>query len=93
MLDREDTVLVLVDVQVKLSRAMHDREALIATIRTLVQGMRALDVPILWLEQNPEGLGGTVPQVAELLTGLTPIPKQSFSCCGNKPFMKALRAA
>ena len=43
MLDCADTVLVVVDIQEKLVRAMHAREELILKARQLVQGARALN--------------------------------------------------
>ena len=46
-------------------------------------------MPILWAEQNPQGLGATVREIASLLPG-RPIPKRSFSCCGESRFMQAL---
>jgi nicotinamidase-related amidase len=55
--------------------------------------VQVLQLPIIWNEQIPEKLGPTVPELAELLAESTqPIPKASFSCCGNPPFMDALKA-
>ena len=92
MLTTDNTVLVLVDVQGKLAQAMDGREALAQNLRKLVQGVQVFGLPILWLEQNPAGLGPTIPELAELLPGQTPIAKCSFSCCGDEPFMTALRS-
>lgn len=52
-----------------------------------------LNIPILRLEQNPAGLGPTLPEIAELMPDITPIGKMSFSACGNPAFMQALKAA
>ena len=93
MLYRGRAVLVIVDVQGNLAEAMHEKEALYSALRRLVDGCRVLALPLLWLEQNPERLGRTVPQVAELLTEATPIPKMSFSCCGSDAFVRALTAS
>lgn len=89
MLSVEDAVLVVVDLQVKLARIAHDRESLVDNAARLVRGILALDVPIVWTEQNPDGLGPTVDEVAPLLPGL-PITKLSFSCCGEGGFTEAL---
>ena len=90
MLHRNNTVLTVVDVQGKLAALMHEREALFAGLKTLIRGTRILGLPILWAEQNPEGLGPTVPEVAGELAGLEPIPKKSFSCLGDLRFRTAL---
>jgi nicotinamidase-related amidase len=89
MLKTQDTVLVLVDFQGKLARIVQDSDAVIASARRLVRGAAVLDVPVLWTEQNPRGLGATVPELAELLPG-EPIAKLSFSCCGEGAFVEAL---
>ena len=93
MLDCADTVLVVVDIQEKLVRAMHAREELILKARQLVQGARALNLQILCTEQNPKGLGPTVPEIAEAMPGVHPITKFSFGCCACEDFMRALQAA
>ena len=91
MLKPENTMLVLVDVQVKLIRAIHDAEGLLRSAVRLVRGAKVLGVPILWTEQNPAGLGPTVGELAGLLDG-QPLIKLSFSCCGEEAFMEALRS-
>jgi isochorismate hydrolase len=90
MLNIEDVVLLLVDIQGKLAQLMHEKERLFRNLQTLVKGVQVLEVPILWMEQNPEGLGPTIPEIANLLTDITPISKMSFSCCQNTSFVKAL---
>ena len=93
MLTSADAVLVVVDVQGKLAQLMQDREALFAGLSKLLRGARALGLPVIWVEQNPAGLGPTVPEVAaEMPPGLAPIPKRSFSCCGELRFTAALTA-
>jgi len=92
MFTKDQTVFVLVDVQGKLARIVHDSKALIENLRKLISCLRILDVPIIWLEQYPEGLGPTVEEVAEQLDGLAPIPKMTFSACKTEAFMNALLA-
>ena len=93
MITTEDTALVLVDVQGKLAQVMNNRESLFENLKRLVQGVQILGVPVLWAEQNPDGLGPTLPEIAELLPNQKPVSKLSFSCCGNKQFMKDLKAS
>ena len=89
MLARETTALVLIDVQDKLLRAIHNRDELVESCSRLVRGMVALGVPVVWTEQYPAGLGPTAAPVAELLVG-EPIVKTSFSCCGDAAFAEAI---
>lgn len=90
MLKPEQTVLVLIDIQGKLAQLMHAREALFANLQRLVKGIQALGLPILWLEQYPQGLGPTIPEVAELLPDLRPVAKTCFSACGSEAFLAQL---
>jgi len=91
MLDANQTVLAVVDVQEKLARVMPDRTALEDALGRLIRGAAVLELPVLWVEQNPDGLGPTVAALAKLLPG-RPIVKRSFSCCGAPAFMEALAA-
>jgi len=89
MLDKDETVLVVVDVQGKLARIVHEGDGMIAAAGRLVRGARVLGLPIVWTEQYPEGLGPTVPELAKLLDG-EPIAKRTFSCCGEPRFVHAM---
>jgi nicotinamidase-related amidase len=88
MIEIEKSVLVIVDVQGKLAQLMFEKEKLIANLVRMVKGAQILGIPILWNEQNPAGLGGTIPELTELLTELSPQPKMTFSCCGSPAFME-----
>ncbi len=90
MLQVENAALVLVDVQTKLIGVMDEKEQLVSNLRKLIQGMRVLEIPILWNEQYPQGLGGTLPELAELLTENNPLDKVCFSCCQNESFVTSL---
>jgi len=86
MLDINTCGLVVIDVQGKLAQLMTDKETLFHNIRILIQSARLLEIPILWCQQVPKALGPTVPEIAELLAGIEPIDKASFSCCGEETF-------
>ncbi|QUJ70282.1 hydrolase (plasmid) [Photobacterium sp. GJ3] len=93
MLDRNKTALVIVDVQGKLATLMEDAETLFSNLSVMTQGAKALGLPILWLEQLPDKLGPTIPQVADHLTDLSPIAKNCFSGCQSPAFMDALKSS
>jgi nicotinamidase-related amidase len=92
MLSSEETVLVVVDIQGKLAQLMHDRESLFDNVKKMIRGAGILELPIIWVEQNPRGLGPTVPEIAELMPGKIPISKMTFSCAGNRNFTRELEA-
>ena len=89
MLEIDNTVLVLVDFQGKLARIVQDSEQVIASACKLARAAAVLELPIIWTEQNPAGLGSTVEELAGLLPG-EPIAKQAFSCWREPAFAKAL---
>ena len=90
MLDIQNCSLIVVDVQGKLAQLMHEKDRLFENIQILIKGCKVLNVPILWTQQVPRALGQTITQVAELLSGIEPIDKSSFSCCGEEKFLDAL---
>lgn len=92
MLKPDDAVFVLIDVQGKLAQLMHRKEDLFRNLEILIKGLRVLEVPVLWLEQYPKGLGPTVPEIAALLPGETALPKVCFSGCGQPAFVSRLEA-
>jgi nicotinamidase-related amidase len=89
-LERERTVLVVVDVQEAFRPAVFDFERIVRNVAILVQGARALDVPILITEQYPKGLGRTVPEVSRHLDGIEPIEKLCFSAAEAGEFSELL---
>lgn len=81
--------LVIIDFQARLMPAIHDGPRIVANARRLVEAATALGVPIVMTEQNPAGLGGTVPELA----GAGPvIAKMSFDSCAEPAFLNALPA-
>nr|WP_319490662.1 hydrolase [uncultured Desulfobacter sp.] len=92
MLDIENTVLLIVDIQGKLAHLMDRKAFLFQNVQKLIKGAQILGVPILWVEQNPLGLGPTIPEIASLLPDIEPISKMTFSSCRNDGFVQALSA-
>lgn len=91
MLKKDNTVLVLIDVQGKLARIVHDSEFVIQNIEKAILGAKVLGLPILWLEQYPKGLGPTVEELSQHLTDEKPIEKITFSAYDTEEFVQALQ--
>lgn len=93
MLNIDNTVMLLVDVQGQLAQLMHEKETFFRNLSTMVQGMKILDIPIIWMEQIPSKLGRTTEQIATLMPeAASPVEKFSFSCCGEPEFMARFEA-
>jgi len=89
----DNTILLVIDVQGQLAQLMHEKEKLFKALGTLIQGMKILEVPIIWMEQIPKNLGPTTEAVSKYLTDEEPIEKFSFSCCANPQFMEKFKKA
>jgi nicotinamidase-related amidase len=76
--------------QGKLAQSMHCRELLFENVQKIIKGAQVLGMPMLMTEQNPKGLGPTIPEIADLVPGVRRIPKLSFSCCADESFSKEL---
>ena len=87
-MEREEAVLIIVDVQALLMKKMDQKvgENVIRNIRTLIAFAKRMTIPILMTEQYPKGLGKTVPEIKMELGSILPIEKVSFSCCGAETF-------
>jgi len=92
-LDRNQTVLVIIDVQEKLCRAMDHKvlERLTANINVLQETAKELDIPVVVTEQYVKGLGETVHDIRERLAAPA-MEKMTFSCCGDSAFLERIQA-
>ena len=84
------TVLVMIDMQTKLWNAMHEKTALLENAQKLVKALRVLSVPIILTEQNPQGLGTTIPELKQNMPEVKALPKFCFSCCHDSGFEQEL---
>jgi len=93
LLDREDTAIVVVDVQERLATVMPRRDETVGAIVLLVRTAGALGVPVIVTRQNPDGLGDVVPEIADAVPpGAPVINKTAFCCCAEPSFVAALEA-
>ncbi|MBX7166400.1 MAG: hydrolase [Pirellulales bacterium] len=82
-MSRDDTALIVIDVQGKLSGLIPGHRRIIWNIRRLIDGARLFGLPVAATEQYPQGLGPTVPELAALVDPAA--AKTRFSCgeCGE----------
>mgnify|MGYP003310567801 CR=1 FL=1 len=79
----EETVLLVIDVQEKIFSAMHEKEKTKQNICRLIEGSKILNIPVVWTEQYPNGLGRTLSEVSTALNGAELLEKITFSCLGD----------
>lgn len=93
-LDRNEALLLIVDVQERLATAMPPAplKALEKNAAVLIRAARRLDIPVVATEQYPKGLGPTVPSLRALLPA-APMTKLEFSCGASKPIARHILGA
>lgn len=81
LLDRARCALVLVDYQARLMPFIHEGQAALRHGVFLAQVARALGVPVLGTEQNPQGLGPNDEQLRSLCERT--LPKMHFNASSD----------
>jgi nicotinamidase-related amidase len=76
---RDNTALLVVDLQEKLLPVIHESDRLIQQAAKLISGCRILRLPIYATEQYPQGLGPTIGPIAQLLADAPIHSKLTFS--------------
>ena len=90
MIDQNNSVLIIIDVQGRLAQLMYDRDNLFKNLHILVKGIKLLNIPIIWMEQLPDKIGSTIPEIKDVLIQQQPIIKDVFSCFKSKEFEQQL---
>lgn len=90
LLDASCCALAVIDIQEKLLPKIFNREQLIGNSRLLLRLAAIMKLPVLATTQYVKGLGPTVPEVAELLSGANPHDKVEFSGFGSNSFCTEL---
>jgi nicotinamidase-related amidase len=88
-IDRDTSALLIVDFQSKLMPAIFDSAAAITNAKRLIEVAKLLDVPMLFTEQNAEGLGSTISELAPDDSIL--MHKMYFDACREPGFLKRLK--
>ena len=91
-LEPEQCALIVVDIQEKLLPPIWEKERLVRNAQLLIRLAGILKIPALVTTQYMKGLGGTVPEVAQLLPDTPSIDKLMFSCFGSDALLQPAQA-
>lgn len=83
LLEKDEAVLVIIDIQERLATVMGMREQVVRNTTHLIELAKMLKIPIIVTEQYPKGLGRTLPELRTVLPEYTPVEKTAFNCCGE----------
>lgn len=91
LINHEEAILVIVDVQEKLARAMKAEivEKIVKNISVLVELCKIYQIPVVITEQYPKGLGSTLVEIKNILKERV-IEKIHFSCVQEKEFISKI---
>ena len=90
LITREDSVLVVIDVQDKMMPPVAEGQKVLDNVVRLLKFSQILHLPVILTEQNK--LGGTLPEVLAARPDLKPIRKWEFGCFRCHEFVDQLRA-
>ena len=94
LLDINNSVLLVVDIQSKLTHVMPETaaEEMIKNSSRLIEAANQLNIPVLLTEQYPKGLGVTVEDLNKKLNDeASRFEKTGFSCCSAEHFNDTLQ--
>jgi nicotinamidase-related amidase len=90
LLRRDNTCLLIIDVQERFRAHIADFEQMTKNIVILAMVADQLQLPIILSEQYPQGLGHTIKEITDVLGKYEVFAKSAFSCCQVESFVKLL---
>ena len=90
---KENTLALVIDIQERLFPFIAENQQLTENTKRLIEGLKALEIPIIVTEQYKKGLGLTIPEVSAVLPNSEPLEKMAFSCCDDETILKAIAAS
>ncbi|MGE4286583.1 MAG: isochorismatase family protein [Phycisphaerae bacterium] len=91
MITTENSALVVIDVQEKLTAVMNGREGFVKAAVMLAEGAGILGLPVINCRQYPERLGDTISELREKIDPFAQIDKKCFSAYKSEQFVTALK--
>ncbi|NCQ25678.1 MAG: isochorismatase [Rhodobacteraceae bacterium CG17_big_fil_post_rev_8_21_14_2_50_63_15] len=88
-IDLAQSHLLVIDFQTRLMAAIPDAPAVVQNARRLITAARRLHLPVSFTEQNPHGLGPTLPDLAPQ-AGEAVLGKMTFDALRTEPIARHL---
>lgn len=92
LIEKDNSCLLLIDVQEKLTPLVLDKERLVKNCHWLLSLANDLNIQIFTTEQYPKGLGATLALLKPLLANTQINEKVEFSIMGNKKCAEAFKS-
>lgn len=92
LMKRQESLLLIIDVQERLAPAMDSPRQVITGCAKLIGAAKSLGIPFVITEQYPEGLGPTMIDLRQAAgEGTAYLSKLEFSCAANPQIMQTVR--
>jgi len=88
----DHTLLLVVDLQMRLLPAIANRQQVLRNSLLLLRLADLIQLPVLLTTQYEKGLGATVPEVLAAAPRVAPLDKVSFGCFGDETILARLAA-
>ena len=81
-IEKENSCLIIIDIQERLCNAMKDKikAIVVKNAGILIETCKAYKIPIIITEQYKKGLGPTIPDIRERIQENEPLEKTTFDC-------------
>lgn len=89
-LKKEESLMLMIDIQEKLLPSITGKEVIEKTGTGLLKCSEILDIPLLYTEQYPKGLGETVKPLADLIPSASLYLSKTHFCCNLEPGFEEL---
>ncbi len=86
ILKKENTILIVIDIQEKFLSVIKNINPVIENTLKLIRSFQIMKIAIIVTEQYPKGLGKTVGKIQKELKSYRPIKKAYFNCFDEKNF-------
>ena len=95
LLSSDRSIVVAIDLQGRLMDMIYRPRLVVESTVRLLKIAELFGIPVVMTEQYPKGLGPTHPEIKAAFENLTVpaklVAKDSFSCCGEGGFERAVR--
>ena len=92
MLKRDNCVLVIIDIQEKLLKAVYNPDFVLNSSVKIAKAASILNIPTIITEQYPKGLGYTVKAIKTVSANINPIEKTAFSAMKEEKFYEQIKS-
>lgn len=90
-LNCRECILLLVDIQKSMLDLCIDRERTVLNAGALIEVAELFEIPILCSVQNPDKLGGFLPELTDKISEPRLLGKLEFNCFENEAVARAIR--